>query len=51
MNLIRKGWIECQRTENGQAYRLTDLGLQANNAPLQIDGARSARGQSGAWLR
>jgi len=34
-NLIKKGWIECQRTENGQAYRLTDLGLEAKKAPLQ----------------
>jgi hypothetical protein len=35
-NLIRKGWVECLRTENGPAYRLTDLGLQAKKAPLQI---------------
>ena len=35
-NLIGKGWVECQRTENGPAYRLTDLGLQAKKAPVQI---------------
>jgi len=35
-NLIRKGWVERQRTESGQAYRLTDLGLQAKKAPLPI---------------
>jgi len=28
-NLIKKGWVECQHTEGGQAYRLTELGLQA----------------------
>jgi hypothetical protein len=34
--LVKKGWVECQRTESGQAYRLTDLGLQAKKAPLLI---------------
>jgi len=35
-NLITKGWVECQRTESGPAYRLTELGLQAKKAPLLI---------------
>ena len=34
--LVKKGWVECQRTESGQAYRLTDLGLQAKKVPLPI---------------
>jgi len=34
-NLIKKGWVECQHTEGGQAYRLTELGLQAKKVPLQ----------------
>ena len=35
-NLIRKGWIEREQTENGQVYRLTELGLQAKKAPLPL---------------
>jgi hypothetical protein len=35
-NLIRKGWVECQQTESGPTYRLTDLGLQARKEPLRI---------------
>ena len=35
-NLIGKGWIECQQTEGGQAYRLTELGLQAKKALLPV---------------
>jgi hypothetical protein len=35
-NLIRKGWVECQQTENGSAYRLTNLGLEAKKAPLPV---------------
>ena len=38
-NLITKGWVECQRTESGpasSAYRLTEMGLQAKKAPIQI---------------
>ena len=31
-----KGWVECQRTESGPAYRLTELGLRAKKAPLLI---------------
>jgi hypothetical protein len=34
-NLINKGWIECQKTANGPAYRLTNLGLEAKKAPLK----------------
>jgi hypothetical protein len=44
-NLIGKGWIECRQTEGGQAYRLTELGLQAKKAPLPIrPWSRSGRG-------
>ena len=35
-SLITKGWVECLQTESGQAYRLTDLGLQAKKALLPI---------------
>ena len=35
-SLITKGWVECQRTERGSAYRLTELGLQAKKVPLLI---------------
>jgi hypothetical protein len=35
-NLIGKGWVESQLTENGTMYRLTDLGLEAKKAPLRI---------------
>jgi len=35
-NLIEKGWVECQQTVSGQAYRLTELGLQAKKAPLPV---------------
>jgi hypothetical protein len=35
-NLISKGWVEKLQTENGPVYRLTDLGLQAKKAPVQI---------------
>jgi len=35
-NLITKGWVECLQTKSSQAYRLTDLGLQAKKAPLPI---------------
>ena len=34
-NLIKKGWVECQQTEAGQAYRLTELGLQAKKALIR----------------
>jgi hypothetical protein len=34
--LIKKGWVECQRTESGRAYRLTDLGLQAKKVAIPI---------------
>ena len=34
-NLIKKGWVECQQTEAGHAYRLTELGLQAKKAPIR----------------
>jgi hypothetical protein len=27
--LIKKGWVECQQTEGGKVYRLTEHGLQA----------------------
>jgi len=33
-NLIKRGWVECQQTEGGQVYRLTELGLEAKKAPL-----------------
>ena len=36
VNLIRKGWVEREQTENGQVYRLTELGLQAKKAPLPL---------------
>jgi hypothetical protein len=35
-NLIGKGWVESQLTENCTVYRLTDLGLEAKKAPLRI---------------
>ena len=35
-NLITKGWVECQQTESRTAYRLTEMGLQAKKAPIQI---------------
>ena len=35
-NLISKGWVEKLQTEDGPAYRLTDLGLRAKKAPVQI---------------
>ena len=34
--LMERGWIECLQTEGGQAYRLTELRLQAKKAPLPI---------------
>ena len=34
--LIGKGWVECQRTENGPMYRLTELGLEAKKAPIGL---------------
>jgi hypothetical protein len=40
-NLIGKGWIECQQTEGGQAYRLTELGLQAKKALLPVRSGRN----------
>jgi hypothetical protein len=47
-NLIKKGWVECQQTESGQAYRLTELGLQAKKAPLPIQPSpRTGRSRSG----
>ena len=35
-NLISKDWVEKLQTEDGPAYRLTDLGLQAKKAPVPI---------------
>jgi hypothetical protein len=42
-NLIAKGWVECQRTESGSAYRLTEPGLQAMKAPLPMPGRPRSR--------
>ena len=33
-NLISKGWVE--RAEDGAAYRLTALGLEAKKAPVKV---------------
>jgi hypothetical protein len=46
--LTVKGWVECQRTESGQAYRLTDLGLQVMKVPLPI---RPSQNQAEAGRR
>jgi hypothetical protein len=35
-NLVKRGWVECQETEGGQAYRLTEFGLEAMKAPLAM---------------
>jgi hypothetical protein len=35
-NLISKGWIERREADDGAAYRLTALGLEAKKAPLRI---------------
>jgi hypothetical protein len=35
-NLIKKGWIETRRDENGVYYRITDQGLAAKMAPVRI---------------
>jgi len=35
-NLVAKGWVECQRTASGPAYRLTELGLMAKKTLLPI---------------
>ena len=34
--LISKGWVEQAQTQNGTAYRLTDLGLEAKKVPLKV---------------
>jgi hypothetical protein len=35
-NLVKKGWIERRRDENGLCYRITDRGLTAKMAPVPI---------------
>jgi hypothetical protein len=35
-NLTKRGWVECQKTERGQAYRLTEFGLEAMKVPLPM---------------
>ncbi|KRR12477.1 hypothetical protein CQ10_39700 [Bradyrhizobium valentinum] len=35
-NLLAKGWIEGRGTAGELAYRLTDKGLEAKRAPVQI---------------
>jgi hypothetical protein len=40
-NLISKGWIARIQTENGPAYFLTDLGLEAKKAPIGLKAKKS----------
>lgn len=35
-NLIGKGWIEYRQAESGQAYRLTEPGLEAMKTPIPV---------------
>ena len=35
-NLVKKGWIEQRRDENGLCHRITDRGLTAKMAPVRI---------------
>ena len=35
-NLIQKGWIESEQTNDGQMYRLTEPGLQAMKARIPM---------------